>query len=138
MNVAVFCSEKPPWRLALLASRLFGVDTFNYSETERAYILSEKLTAFFKKLHLATTLAELKIDDMDFDAMATRGKRCGSFFYRRGKSPPRRSLQSSPTPSPKGLRPLKPLLYATVYETKCSIYENILKNYVKFSYFLLK
>ena len=68
---------------------MFGVDTFNYSETERAYILSEKMTAFFKKLHLATTLAELKIDDMDFDAMAARGNRCGSFlFYLGGGSLP--------------------------------------------------
>lgn len=72
-----YMAKKKPWRLALLASRLFGVDTFNYSETERAYILSEKLTAFFKKLHLATTLAELKIDDRDFDAMAARATRNG-------------------------------------------------------------
>jgi alcohol dehydrogenase YqhD (iron-dependent ADH family) len=70
-------AKKKPWRLALLASRLFGVDSFNYSETERAYILSEKLTAFFKKLHLATTLAELKIDDRDFDAMSARATRNG-------------------------------------------------------------
>ena len=70
-----YMAKKKPWRLALLASRVFGVDTFNYSETERAYILSEKLTAFFKKLHLATTLAELKIDDRDFDAMAARATR---------------------------------------------------------------
>ncbi len=72
-----YMAEKKPWRLALLASRVFGVDTFNYSETERAYILSEKLAAFFKKLHLATTLAELKIDDRDFDAMAARATRNG-------------------------------------------------------------
>ena len=72
-----YMAKKKPWRLALLASRVFGVDTFNYSETERAYILSEKLAAFFKKLHLATTLAELKIDDRDFDAMAARATRNG-------------------------------------------------------------
>ena len=72
-----YMAEKKPWRLALLASRVFGVDTFNYSETELAYILSEKLAAFFKKLHLATTLAELKIDDRDFDAMAARATRNG-------------------------------------------------------------
>lgn len=72
-----YMAKKKPWRLALLASRLFGVDTFNYSETERAYILSEKLAAFFKKLHLATNLAELKIDDRDFDSMAARATRNG-------------------------------------------------------------
>lgn len=56
---------------------MFGVDSFNYSETERAYILSEKLVAFFKKLHLATSLAELKIDNKDFGAMAARATRNG-------------------------------------------------------------
>ena len=40
-------------------------------------ILSEKLAAFFKKLHLATTLTELKIGDNDFDAMAARATRNG-------------------------------------------------------------
>jgi alcohol dehydrogenase YqhD (iron-dependent ADH family) len=73
-----YMAEKKPWRLALLASRVFGVDSFNYSETERAYILSEELTKFFKKLHLATTLAELKIDNKDFDAMAARAVRNGN------------------------------------------------------------
>lgn len=72
-----YMAEKKPWRLALLASRVFGVDSFNYSETERALILSEKLAAFFKKLGLATTLAELKIGDKDFDAMAARATRNG-------------------------------------------------------------
>jgi alcohol dehydrogenase YqhD (iron-dependent ADH family) len=72
-----YMAEKKPWRLALLASRVFGVDSFNYSETERAYILSEKLTAFFKKLGLATTLTELNIGDRDFDAMAARATRNG-------------------------------------------------------------
>ena len=72
-----YMAEKKPWRLALLASRVFGVDSFNYSETERAYILSEKLAAFFKKLHLATSLTELKIDNKDFDAMAARATRNG-------------------------------------------------------------
>jgi alcohol dehydrogenase YqhD (iron-dependent ADH family) len=73
-----YMAEKKPWRLALLASRVFGVDSYNYNETERAYILSEKLSAFFKKLHLSTTLAELKIDNKDFDAMAARAVRNGN------------------------------------------------------------
>ena len=47
------------------------------AETERAFILSEKLAAFFKKLGLATTLAKLKIGDKDFDAMAVRATRNG-------------------------------------------------------------
>ena len=72
-----YMAEKKPWRLALLASRVFGVDSFNYSETERALILSEKLSAFFKKLGLATTLSELGIGDRDFDAMAARATRNG-------------------------------------------------------------
>jgi alcohol dehydrogenase YqhD (iron-dependent ADH family) len=71
-------AEKKPWRLALLANRVFGVDAFNYSETERALILSEKLSAFFKKLGLATTLTELDIGDKDFDAMAARAVRNGN------------------------------------------------------------
>lgn len=72
-----YMAAQKPWRLALLASRVFGVDSFNYSETERAVILSEKLSAFFKKLGLATTLAELKIGDSDFEAMAARATRNG-------------------------------------------------------------
>jgi hypothetical protein len=73
-----YMAKQKPWRLALLASRVFGADSYNYSETERAYILSEELTKFFKKLHLATTLTELKIDNNDFDAMAARATRNGN------------------------------------------------------------
>ncbi len=71
-----YMAEKKPWRLALLASRVFGVDSFNYSETERALILSEKLAAFFKKLGLATTLADLKIGDKDWQGRALRAAGC--------------------------------------------------------------
>ena len=73
-----YMAKQKPWRLALLASRVFGADSYNYSETERAYILSEELTKLFKKLHLATTLTELKIDNKDFDAMAARAVRNGN------------------------------------------------------------
>ena len=73
-----YMAQKKPWRLALLASRVFGADPYNYTETERALILSEKLTAFFKKLKLATTLSELKIDNKDFDAMAARAVKNGN------------------------------------------------------------
>ena len=73
-----YMAEVKPWRLALLASRVFGVDSYDYSEKERAYILSEKLTAFFKKLGLSTTLTDLGIDDKDFEVMAKRATRNGT------------------------------------------------------------
>lgn len=73
-----YMAEIKPWRLALLASRVYGVDSYDYSEKERAYILSEKLKEFFKKLGLKTTLTELGIDDSDFEVMAKRATRNGS------------------------------------------------------------
>lgn len=73
-----YMAQKKPWRLALLASRLFGIDPYNYSEKERAYALSEKLAAFFKKLKLATTLSDLKIDNKDFEVMAARAVKNGN------------------------------------------------------------
>lgn len=73
-----YMAEKKPWRLALLATRVFGIDAFNYSETERAYLLSERLSAFFKKLGLATTLSELGIGCQDFETMAARAVRNGN------------------------------------------------------------
>ncbi|MCR5739318.1 MAG: iron-containing alcohol dehydrogenase [Lachnospiraceae bacterium] len=72
-----YMAQVKPWRLALLASRVYGVDPYNYSETERAQILSEKLKEFFKKLGLKTTLTELGIDDKDFETMAKRATRNG-------------------------------------------------------------
>ncbi|MCR5775642.1 MAG: iron-containing alcohol dehydrogenase [Lachnospiraceae bacterium] len=72
-----YMAEKKPWRPALLASRVFGVDAYDHSEKERAYILSEKLSDFFKKLGLKTTLAELGIDDRDFETMAKRATKNG-------------------------------------------------------------
>ena len=72
-----YMAQVKPWRLALLASRVYGVDPYNYSETERAQILSEKLKEFFKKLGLKTTLTELGIDDKDFEIMAKRATRNG-------------------------------------------------------------
>ncbi len=72
-----YMAEKKPWRLALLASRVFGVDPYDYTEKERAYKLSEKLESFFKKIGLKTTLTELGIDDKDFDVMAKRATKNG-------------------------------------------------------------
>ena len=67
-----------PWRLALLANRVFNVDSYDYSEEERALKLSEKLQEFFKKLGLKTTLTEFDIDDSSFEIMAGRATRNGS------------------------------------------------------------
>ena len=72
-----YMAEKKPWRPALLASRVFDADPYDYSEEERAYILSEKLSEFFRKLGLKTTLTELGIDDRDFEVMAKRAVRNG-------------------------------------------------------------
>ena len=66
-----------PWRPALLASRVFGADAYDYSEEERALILSDKLREFFKELSLATSLEELKINDSRFARMAKRATRNG-------------------------------------------------------------
>lgn len=73
-----YMAEKKPWRLALLANRVYGVDTYDHTETERAYKLSEELERFFKKLGLRTTLTELGIDDKDFEVMAKRATRNGT------------------------------------------------------------
>ena len=72
-----YMAEKKPWRLALLASRVFGVDPYDYTEKERAYKLSDKLESFFKRIGLKTTLTELGIDDKDFDIMAKRATKNG-------------------------------------------------------------
>ena len=73
-----YVAERKPWRPALLASRVFGVDAHDDEETDRALILAEKLEAFFKSLELKTTLTELGIDDKDFEIMAKRATRNGS------------------------------------------------------------
>ena len=73
-----YMAKIKPWRLALLATRVFGVDSFDYSEEERALILADKLEDFFKKLDIKTRLKELDITDKDFDEMATRATRNGA------------------------------------------------------------
>lgn len=67
-----------PWRLALLASRVFGVDSYDYSEKERALILSDKLKDFFRQLGIATSLHELNIGAEHFEIMAERATRNGA------------------------------------------------------------
>ena len=73
-----YAAEVKPWRLALLASRVFGVDAYDYTEKERALKLSEILEAFFKKIGVKTHLSELGISDKDFDTMAKRATRNGT------------------------------------------------------------
>lgn len=51
-----YMSKEKPWKLAQLSSRVFGTDTFNYTEEESALILSEKLKEFFVRLGLKVTL----------------------------------------------------------------------------------
>ena len=73
-----YAAEVKPWRLALLASRVFGVDAYDYTEKERALKLSEILETFFKKIGVKTRLTELSISDKDFDTMAKRATRNGA------------------------------------------------------------
>ena len=74
---AKYIAEKKPWRAALLASRVFGVDAYNYSEKERAYKFAYELKSFFARIGLKTTLTELGIGKEDFDVMADRATRNG-------------------------------------------------------------
>ena len=67
-----YMAEEKPWRLAQLASRVYGKDAYDFSEKERALLLSEELEEFFKSLGLKTRLSELGITDKDFKTMAER------------------------------------------------------------------
>lgn len=73
-----YMAEVKPWRLALLASRVYGKDPYDYSEKERALLLSEELEKFFRKLGLKTHLSELGIGDKDFEVMANRATAGGN------------------------------------------------------------
>ncbi|MCR5420840.1 MAG: iron-containing alcohol dehydrogenase [Lachnospiraceae bacterium] len=73
-----YMARHKPWRLALLAVRVFNIDPYDYTEVERAYILSNKLKDFFKGLGLKTTLTEFSIDDRDFERMALRATKKGN------------------------------------------------------------
>lgn len=72
-----YIAKIKPWRLALLASRVYGIDPYDFSEEERALILSEKLEEFFRKLGLKTRLSELNIGTSDFKVMADRATKNG-------------------------------------------------------------
>ncbi|MCM1308230.1 MAG: iron-containing alcohol dehydrogenase [Butyrivibrio sp.] len=73
-----FAATEKPRKPAQLATRVFGVDPYNYSERERALKLSSELNNFFRSLKLRTTLHELGIDDKDFSAMADRATENGT------------------------------------------------------------
>ena len=73
-----YMAEVKPWRLALLASRVYGKDAYDFDERERALLLSEELEKFFKGLGVKTKLSELGIDDKDFDVMAARATAGGN------------------------------------------------------------
>lgn len=72
-----YVSKVKPWKLAQLAVRVFHVDPYQYSEEQKAEILSEELKAFFVSLHLKTTLSELGIGSEHFRQMAERATRNG-------------------------------------------------------------
>ncbi|MBO4459569.1 MAG: iron-containing alcohol dehydrogenase [Clostridiales bacterium] len=73
-----YMADVKPWRLALLASRVFGIDPYDFSEKERALLLSGELETFFKSLGLKTRLSQLGISDKDFDTMAERATAGGN------------------------------------------------------------
>lgn len=73
-----YIADIKPWRLALLASRVYVKDPYDYSEKERALLLSDELEKFFKKLGIKTHLSELGIDDKDFEVMAQRATKGGN------------------------------------------------------------
>ncbi len=73
-----YMAKIKPWRLALLASRVYGKDPYDFDERERAILLSEELEKFFVSLGLKTRLNQLGIDDKDFEAMAKRATAGGN------------------------------------------------------------
>jgi len=73
-----FTADRKPWRAALLAARVFGVDAHDYDERERALILADKLEDFFSGLGVKTRLKSLDIGPEDFEKMAARATRNGS------------------------------------------------------------
>ena len=73
-----YIAQIKPWRLALLASRVYGKDPYDFDEKDRALLLSEELEKFFRSLGLKTKLGELGIDDKDFEVMANRATAGGT------------------------------------------------------------
>lgn len=73
-----YMADVKPWRLALLASRVYGKDPYDYDERQRALLLSEELERFFESLGVKTKLSQLGISDQDFDVMANRATAGGT------------------------------------------------------------
>ena len=67
-----YIADIKPWRLALLASRVYGIDAYDFNETERAKKLADVFEAFFRKLQLRTHLTELSIGEEEFENMAKK------------------------------------------------------------------
>ena len=67
-----YMAKIKPYKLAQLANRVFGIDSYHYTEEEMACLLADKLEDFFKSLNLKTTLTEMGIDDTHFEEMAVR------------------------------------------------------------------
>ena len=72
-----YMAKEKPWKLAQLSNRVFGTDTFHYTEEESALILSDKLKAFFISLGLRVSLKELNIGREHFSVMADRATKNG-------------------------------------------------------------
>ena len=72
-----YIADRKPWRAALLASRVFGVDPHDYDEKQRALILADKLKGFFTSLNVRTSLSALSIGSSDFKIMGDRATRNG-------------------------------------------------------------
>lgn len=73
-----YMAKEKPWKLAQIATRVFGVDPFDHTEQERAECLSGYLKAFFVSLDLKTSLTELGIGSEHFEEMADRATRNGT------------------------------------------------------------
>lgn len=61
-----------PEKLAQLANRLYGIDYNNYTMSEMANLLANKIENYFTSLELKTRLSLFSIGDSDFDKMARR------------------------------------------------------------------
>lgn len=73
-----YAAKEKPWKPAQLNVRVFGGDSYCYSDEENALQLADRLEEFFVMLGLRTKLRELDIDDAHFDLMAERATSNGS------------------------------------------------------------
>ena len=73
-----YMAHEKPWRPALLASRIYGADSYDYDQRQQALILADRFEELFKTLEIATTLQELNIDNTRFEIMAKRATRNGA------------------------------------------------------------